>query len=114
MTRNRTKHLGALWLRETSSARVVLSGVLELGGLGRIPIEILHNDGKKKDIRQPDYRIILMDKFLHLGTTDMANSVISKNEFASVDESQTRMTAIAFVEVESNCTKVEEKCPKKL
>lgn len=55
-----SKQIGALWTHTAKNDQtgVFLSGNLELGALGEIPIVVFKNHRKSKPI-QPDYRIVL-------------------------------------------------------
>ena len=62
MARNHAKQVGALWRHEKESVGVFLTGVLDLGGLGEVPIAVFQNQRKKKGSKEPDYRILLSEK----------------------------------------------------
>ena len=60
--RTTSKPIGALWRHEKESVGVFLTGILDLGGLGEIPIAVFQNQRKKKDSKEPDYRIVLSER----------------------------------------------------
>ena len=57
MPRKSAKQVGALWRHDSEKVGVFLTGILDLGGLGEVPIAVFKNDRKKKGSKQPDYRI---------------------------------------------------------
>jgi len=62
MPRKTAKQVGALWRHDSEKVGVFLTGILDLGGLGEVPIAVFRNDRKKKDSKQPDYRILLSER----------------------------------------------------
>ena len=54
--------MGALWRHENKNVGQFLTGILDLGGLGEVPIAVFKNDRKEKDSKQPDYRIVLSER----------------------------------------------------
>lgn len=62
MARKYAKQVGALWRHEKDGVGVFLTGVLDLGGLGEVPIAVFQNQRKKKGSKEPDYRIVLSEK----------------------------------------------------
>lgn len=64
MAAKSAKQVGALWRHEKKAeggeaATVFLTGVIDLGIHGEIPIVVFKNDKKKDGSKQPDYRILL-------------------------------------------------------
>ncbi len=62
MARKHAKQVGALWRHEHKNVGQFMTGVLDLGGLGEIPIAVFKNDRKEQDSKQPDYRIVLSER----------------------------------------------------
>jgi len=62
MPRKSAKQVGALWRHENQNVGQFLTGILDLGGLGEVPIAVFKNDRKEKGSRQPDYRIVLSER----------------------------------------------------
>lgn len=62
MPRKTAKQVGALWRHDSEKVGVFLTGILDLGGLGEVPIAVFKNDRKKKGTKQPDYRIVLSER----------------------------------------------------
>ena len=61
--RTASKQVGALWKHtaKQGDTGVFLSGTLDLGALGDVPIVVFKNTRKTKD-NQPDYRIVLSSR----------------------------------------------------
>ena len=61
--RTASKQVGALWKHtaKQGDTGVFLSGTLDLGVLGEVPIVVFKNTRKTKD-NQPDYRIVLSSR----------------------------------------------------
>ena len=62
MARKSAKQVGALWRHEKEGVGAFLTGSLDLGGLGEVPIAIFQNQRKKKGSKEPDYRIVLSER----------------------------------------------------
>ncbi len=62
MARKSAKQVGALWRHQNEKVGQFLTGILDLGGLGEVPIAVFKNDRKEQDSNQPDYRIVLSGK----------------------------------------------------
>ena len=62
MARKSAKQVGALWRHEKEGIGAFLTGSLDLGGLGEVPIAIFPNQRKKKGSKEPDYRIVLSER----------------------------------------------------
>jgi len=62
MARSSAKQVGALWRHEKEGIGAFLTGSLDLGGLGEVPIAIFQNQRKKKGSKEPDYRIVLSER----------------------------------------------------
>ena len=62
MARKSAKQVGALWRHEKEGIGAFLTGSLDLGGLGEVPIAIFQNQRKKKGSNEPDYRIVLSER----------------------------------------------------
>jgi len=62
MPRKSAKQVGALWRHENQKVGQFLTGILDLGGLGEVPIAVFKNDRKEKGTKQPDYRIVLSER----------------------------------------------------
>lgn len=62
MARKSAKQVGALWRHESESVGQFLTGTLDLGGLGEVPIAVFTNDRKEAGSKQPDFRIVLSEK----------------------------------------------------
>lgn len=62
MARKFAKQVGALWRHHNEKVGQFLTGILDLGGLGEVPIAIFKNDRKEENSKQPDYRIVLSGK----------------------------------------------------
>ncbi len=62
MARKSAKQVGALWRHENQKVGLFLTGILDLGGLGEVPIAVFKNDRKEKGTKQPDYRIVLSER----------------------------------------------------
>lgn len=58
MPRKSAKQVGALWRHQHEKVGIFLTGVLDLGGLGEVPIAVFRNDRKEEGSKQPDYRIV--------------------------------------------------------
>ncbi|MBI1783614.1 hypothetical protein HYR69_00590 [Candidatus Sumerlaeota bacterium] len=59
MARKSAKQVGALWRHEHEKVGTFLTGTLDLGGLGEVPIAVFKNDRKEAGTKQPDFRIVL-------------------------------------------------------
>jgi len=59
MARKTAKQVGALWRHEKENVGQFLTGILDLGGLGEVPIAVFKNERKENGSKQPDYRIVL-------------------------------------------------------
>jgi hypothetical protein len=62
MARKSAKQVGALWRHENQKVGQFLTGILDLGGLGEVPIAVFKNDRKEKGSKQPDFRIVLSER----------------------------------------------------
>lgn len=62
MARKSAKQVGALWRHENEKVGQFLTGILDLGGLGEVPIAVFKNDRKEKGTKQPDFRIVLSER----------------------------------------------------
>ena len=62
MARKSAKQVGALWRHHNDKVGQFLTGILDLGGLGEVPIAVFKNDRKEQDSKQPDYRIVLYER----------------------------------------------------
>jgi len=62
MARKFAKQVGALWRHKNEKVGDFMSGVLDLGGLGEVPIAVFKNDRKEKGKTQPDFRIVLSQR----------------------------------------------------
>jgi len=62
MARKSAKQVGALWRHEKEGIGAFLTGSLDLGGLGEVPIAIFQNQRKKKGSKEPDFRIVLSER----------------------------------------------------
>lgn len=62
MARKTAKQVGALWRHDHEKVGIFLTGILDLGGLGEVPIAVFRNDRKEKGSKQPDYRIVLSER----------------------------------------------------
>ena len=62
MARKSAKQVGALWRHQSENVGQFLTGILDLGGLGEVPIAVFKNDRKEEGSKQPDYRIVLSGK----------------------------------------------------
>ena len=58
MARKTAKQVGALWRHEKAGFGPYLTGYLDLGGLGEVPIVVFQNERKEQGSNQPDYRIV--------------------------------------------------------
>ena len=59
MDRKSAKQIGALWRHQKEGVGSFLSGTLDMGALGSVPIVIFQNQRKEEGSNQPDYRIML-------------------------------------------------------
>ena len=61
MARTKSKPVGALWKHAPTGGQTnaFLTGVIDLGALGEVPVAVFKNDRKKEGSKQPDYRIVL-------------------------------------------------------
>ncbi len=84
MARKSAKQIGALWRHEHEKVGIFLTGILDLGGLGEVPIAIFRNDRKKKGTTQPDYRIVLSKRT----ATDGANDEFEPDPLADHDDGE--------------------------
>jgi len=62
MARTFAKHVGALWRHKNEKVGEFLTGMLDLGGLGEVPIAVFKNDRKEKGKKHPDFRIVLSQR----------------------------------------------------
>jgi hypothetical protein len=62
MARKSAKPVGALWRHTNDKVGQFLTGTLDLGGLGEVPIAVFKNDRKQEGTKQPDYRIVLSER----------------------------------------------------
>ena len=62
MARRRSKQVGALWKHAPKGEQksAFLTGTIDLGVVGQLPIAVFKNDRKTKD-NQPDYRIVISE-----------------------------------------------------
>jgi hypothetical protein len=56
----RSKIIGALWLKESRDGMKYMSGTLDLGAFGEVPIAIFRITEKRNE-RGPDYNIVLSE-----------------------------------------------------
>ena len=61
MARKSAKQVGALWRHEKEGIGAFLTGSLDLGGLGEVPIAIFQNQ-RKKNPSEPDFRVVLSNR----------------------------------------------------
>lgn len=64
MARKSSKRIGALWKHGPSghSKEAFLTGTLDLGVLGEVPVAVFKNDRKEKGSKQPDYNIVRSER----------------------------------------------------
>ena len=80
MARKSAKQVGALWRHENKNVGQFLTGILDLGGLGEVPIAVFNNDRKEKDSKQPDYRIVLSERPSGNGAADAKGEAVAPKE----------------------------------
>ena len=61
MARKFAKQVGALWRHEKEGFGAFLTGTLDLGGLGEVPIAVFQNQ-RKKNPSEPDFRGVLSNR----------------------------------------------------